>query len=76
MRTTATAPPQGLIDAVRGGAFIDDRCEFRCSLEEAGALRDWLWAQAETARATDLATAELLTRAAVEVAEAIARELM
>jgi hypothetical protein len=76
VRTTAPAPPPGLIDAVRGGEFIDDRCEFRCSLEEAGALRDWLWARAETTRAADAATADVLTRAAADVAEAIAHELM
>jgi hypothetical protein len=45
--STAITPPPGLIDAVRRGDFIDDRCEFRCSLEEARALRDWLLARAE-----------------------------
>jgi hypothetical protein len=39
---------QGFVNAVRRGDFIDDRCQFRCSLEEATALRDWLQARAGT----------------------------
>ena len=76
MRTTAPAPPQGLIDVVRRGDFIDDRCEFRCSLEEASALRDWLLARAEGTQPTDAATADVLTRGAADIAKAIALDLM
>jgi len=70
--STAITPPPGLIDAVRRGDFIDDRCEFRCSLEEARALRDWLLARAEMMRSTNAVTAAVLAQPAADVAEAIA----
>ena len=76
MRTTAIAPPSGLVDAVRRGDFIDGRCHFRCSREEASTLRDWLLARAGTTRSTDAATADVLLQAAADVEEAIRLNVM
>jgi hypothetical protein len=69
---TATGPPESVVDAVRRGTIIDDRCHLRCTLAEASAFRDWLHAQVEATRPTRPAIADVRATAADDVAKAIA----
>jgi hypothetical protein len=74
IRLHVVDPPESLVDAVRDGAFRDDRCEFECTPATAEALGSWLRLRAQATRPTDPGVAAILDEAAADIAVAIERE--